>query len=144
LENGVSGEMTFEEWVETVPDLITGDPLWKSVYYQQAMYLYDLIWQDCELLMKDIRGREISKQLIRSAGSVCANIEEAYGRGIESADALRILRIALGEGRETRGWYLRSRYLLSEGVLNQRLDLTTQIISQLVNAISNRRQALRR
>jgi four helix bundle protein len=31
--------------------------------------------------MKDIRGRAIAEQLIRSVGSICANIEEGYGRG---------------------------------------------------------------
>jgi four helix bundle protein len=99
------------------------------------MYIYDLAWHDCDLLMKDPRGREVSRQLIRSIGSVSANFEEAYGRGIESADALRILRIALGEAREARGWYLRVKLLLSQDCLNKRLDLLSDLIGMLVNII---------
>jgi hypothetical protein len=39
-------------------------------------------------------------------------MEEAYGRGVGTADDVRILRIALGEGRETQGWYVRARHLI--------------------------------
>jgi four helix bundle protein len=132
-------ELSFEEWVETVPNRVKSDPLMKSEYYQLAMYLYDLAWSDCELLMNDLRGREIARQMIRSVESVCANIEEAYGRGIESADALRILRVSLGEMRETRGWYVRSRCLLPEDLLERRLDLIGQVLGKLVNIIAGRR-----
>lgn len=34
-------EPIFEEWEETVPLKMRSDPLWKSVYYRLAMYLYD-------------------------------------------------------------------------------------------------------
>lgn len=100
------------------------------------MYLYDLVWEDCALLKKDFRGKEISRQLVRSAGSISANMEEAYGRGVGSADHRRILRIALGEARETKGWYLRSRHILTEEVMENRLDIIGQIIALLVKSIS--------
>jgi four helix bundle protein len=62
------------------------DPLWNSEHYRQAMYLYDQAWEDCDLLNKDFRGFEISRQVIRSTGSICVNIEEAYGRGVDTPD----------------------------------------------------------
>jgi four helix bundle protein len=99
------------------------------VYYQKSLYLYDLAWSDCELLKPDFRGREIIQQLIRSAGGICANLEEAYGRGIGSADYIRVVRIALGEARETQGWYFRSRRLIPEESISRRYDLIAEIIS---------------
>ena len=119
----MDNEQDFENWVENVPSQLRQDPLWHSAYYRLSMYLYDQAWTDCEVLRRDYRGREIGQQLIRSAGSICGNLEEAYGRGVGSADYVRILRIALGEARETQGWYLRARHLLSKIVLDQRLDI---------------------
>jgi len=135
-------ELSFDEWLKIVPARLKSDPLWDSAYYRLAMYLYELVWQDCDLLKKDFRGREIVHQIIRSSGGICANMEEAYGRGIGTPDHIRVLRIALGEARETQGWYLRSRNLLPTDKLDKRLDLITQVISLLVKAISNQRKNL--
>ena len=134
--------MEFEAWVEAAPERLKSDPLWKSVYYQYAMFLYDQAWEDCTILRRDFRGREIVGQIIRSAGSVCANIEEAFGRGVGTPDYIRIMRIALGEARELHGWYLRSRHLLPPELVERRLDVISQTISLLVNAISHHRKAL--
>jgi len=65
---------------------------------------------DCDYLLKDPRGKKIAEQLIRSVGSISANIEEGYGRGYGKDYAYR-LRIALGEARETCGWYWKARKL---------------------------------
>jgi four helix bundle protein len=137
-------ELLFDEWLKTVPSRLKADPLWNSAYYRLAMYLYDLVWQDCELLRNDVRGREIVHQLIRSSGGICANMEEAYGRGVGTPDHIRVLRIALGEARETQGWYVRSRYLLPVAKLDQRLDLINQVISLIVKSISVQRRNLAR
>lgn len=114
---GVVKELPFEEWVKTLPDSLRNDPLWKSAYYRLSMYLYDLMWIDVEIINKDFRGREIVHQLVRSAGSVCANMEEAYRRGIGTADYVRIMRISLGELGETQGWYFRARHILGSELL---------------------------
>ena len=135
-------ELSFDEWLKIVPARLKSDPLWDSAYYRLAMYLCELVWQDCDLLKKDFRGREIVHQIIRSSGGICANMEEAYGRGIGTPDHIRVLRIALGEARETQGWYLRSRNLLPTDKLDKRLDLITQVISLLVKAISIQRKNL--
>jgi four helix bundle protein len=106
------------------------------------MYLFDKVWQDCEILRRDFRGREIVQQLVRSAGGISANLEEAYGRGVGSADYVRILRIALGEARETHGWYLRARNLLSDQLLELKLDIIKQITSILSSTIASHRSKL--
>lgn len=135
-------EIPMDEWVKTVPESIRDDPLWSSGYYRLASYLYELAWLDCDLLKKDYRGREIVGQLIRSAGSIAANVEEAYGRGVGTADYVRIMRIALGESREIQGWYLRSRQVLPAEILNRRIELIQQIISLLVSTIASHRRKL--
>lgn len=71
-------------------------------FYNTACALWKECWSDTEMLMgTDIRGKEIARQLIRSAGSISANIEEGYGRGYEK-EYSRFLRISRGSARETR------------------------------------------
>ena len=127
--------MNFDNWTNQAPGRLREDPLWKSRYYQYAMCLYDLTWEDCEQLNKDFRGREVAKQLIRSCGSIGANMVEAYGRAAGTPDHRRVLRISLGEARETKGWYLRARHIISEDVLKSRLDILDQIIALLVSIV---------
>ena len=129
--------MEFEAWLVEVPDAVKRSPLWQTHYCRLALYLYDLVWSDSEALLRDARGRDLARQMVRSSGSLCANIEEAYGRGIGSADGLRVLRIALGEARELQGWYVRSRHLLEGEVLAQRLSLVERIIVMLTRTIKS-------
>ena len=132
--------MSYEEWVEQMPEAIKKDAPWRFDAYRKALYMYDLVWPDCDLLMRDVRGREVTRQLIRASGSISANMEEGYGRGY-SKDRDYFLRIALGSGRETRGWYVRSRHLLSAEVLDHRINLASEIIALLVTEISKKRRA---
>lgn len=133
-------ELPFEEWVKTLPDSLRNDPLWKSAYYRLSMYLYDLMWIDVEIINKDFRGREIVHQLVRSAGSVCANMEEAYRRGIGTADFVRIMRISLGELGETQGWYFRARHILGSELLEKRIKVIQQTIALMVKVIDQNRR----
>lgn len=133
-------ELSFDEWVETLPASLRNDPLWKSAYYRLAMYLYDLVWLDSVLINKDFRGREIVHQIVRSAGGVCANMEEAYRRGIGTADFVRIMRISLGELGETQGWYFRSRHILGDDALDKRIKIIQQAIALTVKVIDQNRR----
>jgi four helix bundle protein len=133
-------ELLFDEWVNTLPASLRNDPLWKSAYYRLAMYLYDLVWLDSAVINKDFRGREIVHQVVRSAGSVCANMEEAYRRGIGTADFVRIMRIALGELGETQGWYFRSRHILNQETLDRRIKVIQQAIALTVTVIDKNRK----
>jgi len=105
--------LDFEAWKETVHPTLRNDPLWKFQVYPKALFAYDLVWDDCDYLLKDVRGKKIAEQLIRSVGSISANIEEGYGRGFGKDYAYR-LRIATGEAREDRGWYWKAQKLLSD------------------------------
>jgi len=92
-----------------------GNPLWNFKVYPKALLLSDLVWKDTDQMMKDPRGKVIARQLVRSAGSICANIEEGHGRGFGKENAY-LQRIALGSARESRGWYYRGRRFLSQEV----------------------------
>jgi four helix bundle protein len=131
--------VTYEEWAAQVPASIKQDPLWNFETYRKALFLSDLAWFDCEKLMKDPRGRSITYQLIDSAGSVAANIEEGYGRGF-GKDYARFLRVALGSARETRGWYYRGRHALDPKVVHHRMTLASEIISGLVTTSGQQRE----
>lgn len=129
---------SFESWEQTVCQRIRKSPLWNYVAYPKALFLYELVWFDCEKLEKDRRGRAIEEQITRSAGSVSANIEEGYGRGL-GRDYARFLSFALGSARETQGWYFRARHLLDEKVVEHRLALMDEIIALLVTTISQQK-----
>jgi four helix bundle protein len=135
--------MTYEDWLKTVPENLKQDALWQFKVYPTTLFLYDLLWEDCTRLMKDGRGEAIVKQIIRSGGSICANIEEGFGRGF-GADFAYFLRISLGSARETRGWYYRARRLLTPEVLKHRMDLLDEIISALVGAAAYQKRQPKR
>ena len=130
--------MTFEKWVATVPDRVKAEACWRFKAYPKALYLYELAWDDCDLLMKDGCGRAVARQLIRSVGSVSANIEEGHGRGVGSKDYLYFLRIAEGSARESKGWYFRSRLLVEA-----RQALLDEVLALLVTE-KRRHQSRRR
>lgn len=131
---------SFEEWWDSAASKVASSPLWNSIGYQKALFLYDLLWFDCEKLMQDLRGKAIAQQLIRSAGSISANMEEGYGRGF-GKDYARFLGYALGSARETQGWYFRARHLLSEEVVAHRYALVDEIIALLVTIIKQQKRA---
>lgn len=102
--------------------------------YQAARELFHAFWDDSEALMQDIRGRELLKQQTRSLDSICANIEEGYGRGF-GKELPQHLKIARGEARESRGRYERLSRLLSPSIVQQRTTTLDQIIGGLTKTI---------
>ena len=121
----------------TLPASSQGQPhdrLETDGIYQLACELFHDFWVDSEVLGKDYRGRELVKQQVRSLDSVCANIEEGYGRGF-SKELPQHLRIARGEARESRGRYLRCHHLLSADLVQQRVSTLDHIIGGLTNTL---------
>ena len=127
------------EWEKGINARVKAEPQWKFHAYPKAMFLYDLVWKDCEKLMRDLRGETIARQIIRSAGSISANIEEGYGRGIATKSYCNCFRISIGSVRETKGWYCRGRQLLSNEVIEHRLALLDEIISLLATELERQR-----
>ena len=130
--------MNYEEWENTVPQAIKGDSVWKVTAYRLALFLADLGWHDVTALMKDRRTIGLSDQLYRALGSISANIEEGYSRGT-GKDRARFYEYALGSARESRGWYYKGRHILSEAIVQHRLQLLTEIIRLLLTMVPDQR-----
>jgi four helix bundle protein len=126
---------SYTEWIEQVPGAIKDDGLWKLDVYRKALFLSDLAWHDCEKLLKHPLGKPIAWQLIRSAGSIPANMEEGFGRGF-GREYGRFLKISLGSARETRGWYYRGHNILERDVIEHRFKILGTIIAGLITLSS--------
>jgi len=103
--------------------------------YRLARKLFDDFWADSEALGKDYRGRELVKQQVRCLDSICANIEEGYGRGF-GKELPQYLKIARGEAREAKGRYERCHHLLPSDLIAERLATLDHIIGGLTNTIN--------
>ncbi|MHB8339034.1 MAG: four helix bundle protein [Ignavibacteriaceae bacterium] len=88
------------------------DGLEELRFYKTSLELWDLSWNDSEILQKDFRGKEIAKQLIRY-----------------------FLRIARGSARESKGWYQRSKFLLTVDTINERCNTLDGIIAMITKSI---------
>jgi four helix bundle protein len=130
--------VTYEEWEGGVHERVLREPVWNFLGYRKALFFYDLAWQDCEKMMRDVRGRAVAKQLIRSAGSISANVEEGHGRGYGKQRDW-FFSVSLGSARESKGWYWRARRLLAPEVLDHRLALADEVIALLVTELANQR-----
>lgn len=130
--------MTYEEWEAGVHERVKKEPVWQFMGYRKALFFYDLVWHDGEQLQRDVRGRAVLEQLIRSAGSICANIEEGHGRGYGKQRDW-FFTVAIGSARESKGWYWRTRKLLPPEMLNHRLALADEVIALLVTELTYQR-----
>jgi len=102
--------------------------------YRLARQAFEEFWDDSEILGKDCRGRELAIQQVRSLDSVCANIEEGYGRGF-GKELPQHLKIARGEARESRGRYERCSRLLSAETIAKRTETLSKIVGGLTKTI---------
>jgi four helix bundle protein len=111
--------------------------------YQIARQLFEDFWSDSEILSKDFRGRELVKQQVRSLDSVCANMEEGFGRGF-GKELPQHLKISRGEARESRGRYERCNHLLPPETITQRISALSRIIGGLSKTIQTIESRARR
>jgi four helix bundle protein len=128
--------VNYEKWLAEVPNSLKKDPIWKFMVYPKSLFLFDLVWQDCENLKSESQGLALINQITRSADSISANIDEGFGRGIGRKEYFYYLRVALGSARETRSRYFKARRLLSSEVVQHRIGLCDEIIALLVTAIN--------
>ncbi|HEX5222531.1 MAG TPA: four helix bundle protein [Verrucomicrobiae bacterium] len=101
--------------------------------YLLARQLFDEFWEDSEMLARDFRGQELARQQVCSLDSVCANIEEGYGRGY-GKELPQHLKISRGEARESKGRYQRCSRLLPS-VIQARTATLDRIIGGLTKTI---------
>ena len=102
--------------------------------YQLACQLFEDFWKDSDVLLKDYRGRELVRQQVRSLDSVCANMEEGFGRGF-GKELPQHLKISRSEARESRGRYERCHHLLPPETIARRVATLSHIIGGLSKTI---------
>ena len=90
-------------------------------------------------LKAESRCFRLIAQQVGSADSICANIEEGYGR-LSRIEYVRFLDIARGSARETRGRYERMKHWLSDKVIQERIKLLDEIIGILTSSIGTMRK----
>ena len=109
--------------------------------YRKALELFDLVVADMALLQKDPRCYRLIAQQTASADSICANIEEGYGR-LGRREYIRFLDFARGSARETQGRYRRMKHWLGQDVIEQRSALCGEIIAFLTSSINSLQASL--
>jgi four helix bundle protein len=138
-----SSELTWgDEWRVARDEIMNPrDRLESFEIYKIAQRLFNDWWDDSEIVGRDYRGRELVKQQTRSLDSVCANIEEGYGRGF-GKELPQHLKISRGEARESLGRYQRCSRLLPSDIIEKRVATLNHIIGGLtktINTIETRR-----
>jgi four helix bundle protein len=122
--------MNYQDWLTTVPAEITQDPLWKLDIYRLGLFVAEIGWEDIVILDKNSLTRDAADQIIRSLNSISANIAEGYSRST-GKDRARYFEYSLGEAREARDRYFKTRRVLKNEVVLHRIKLLTQIVKML-------------
>jgi four helix bundle protein len=102
--------------------------------YQKACELFGLVADDMTRLKDNPLCFRLVGQQVASADSVCANIEEGYGRRSRKEYA-QFLIIARGSAQETRGRYGRVARWLPQDIVADRVARCNEIIAILTTSI---------
>ncbi len=121
----------FDEWINTVPDAITADPLWQRKVYRLALFLGALADFDTTRLVAEQRTVTLADQLFRAVGADGAHIAAGHSRSVGQERA-RFYEYTLGATREARHWYYLGVGVLSSKVVNHRVRLLAEISRQLL------------
>ncbi len=106
--------------------------------HQDAVRLFDDVVEDMQVLRNDPRCYRLVGQQVGSADSICANIDEGFGR-LSRTEFIRFLDIARGSARETLGRYKRLKHWLPAEVIAARVDLVDRIVARLTKSIETLR-----
>ena len=105
------------------------------IVYQKAMKLFDdFINEDIGILKEHFGARELARQQIRSLDSICANMEEGYGRKA-GKELKQFFRISRGSANESKGRYVRCRKFLTQEVVDKRVAQLNEIHAMLHSLI---------
>lgn len=131
--------LNYQEWMKTISEEITKDPLWGLEVYRLGFFIADITWDDTEALFKNPSTRGAADQIRRSLDSISANIAEGYSRST-GKDRARDFEYALGEAREARDHIYKVRHAMKSEVVLHRLKVLTQIIKILNSFVPTQRK----
>jgi four helix bundle protein len=111
-------------WDDRQPRWEKEDPIWTLLAYRLARYALDLTKEDLRQARRiDANTRD---QLLRSVGSIAANLGEGHARS-STRERARFYNYALGSAREACVWYSSISDALPDGVASARLAVLTRI-----------------
>jgi four helix bundle protein len=114
------------------------DPLKRTRLEELSEALITDAFDDAKKLASQLVTQKISPQLYAAVVGINGNIGEAYSRSSGKERALRF-EYALGETRESMGWYRGSRPLLGDEVTIDRMDRLEEIRRILLAIIPRER-----
>ena len=100
--------------------------------WQKSHHLFLDIANDVELFPKKRVAWIIADQILRSSGSISANISEGFGRR-NSADYIHFLVISRGSTTETHNWLIKCSDLvyITKTVVAERTGICNEILKML-------------
>lgn len=106
--------------------------------WQKADELWNKVSKDCSNFPNNRVSWILTDQLLRSVGSISANIAEGFGSGYTN-EYIRVLRIARKECYESVNWLIkvRNQEFITEDKLRTYRELTTEILKMLNKLITN-------
>ena len=104
------------------------------IVWQRSHKLFLDIVKDVDIFPNKRAANTIADQIIRSSGSISANIAEGFNRS--KAKFLNSLDIALGEANETENWLYKIRDLRYIEILIAENQIEeTKIICRMLNSL---------
>jgi four helix bundle protein len=109
------------------------------IVWQKASYLFNMVIEDIEKFPRNSVSKIISEQLLRSSGSISANIAEGFGSGY-TQEFIHSLRIARKENSESLNWIIKcndiklirsDRFLMYENLTEEIRLMINSLIRQL-------------
>lgn len=113
------------------------------IVWQKADLMFDMIVEDAKNWPQDRVSWIIADQVIRSIGSVSANIAEGYGCGSKK-EYIKCLMIARKENSESLNWLIKAqkRKFITNKRFQDYYNLTEEIKKMLNSIISKLRSSL--
>ena len=107
------------------------------IVWQKAHQFFLDVVRDIESFYPRTAGRVIANQVLRSAGSISANIAEGFGRRT-GKEYTHYLIVARGSTTETLDWYLKCRdlQLIDSAVFLSRRAILEEILKMLNRMVS--------
>lgn len=106
--------------------------------WQLANRLFDHVVEDVSPLARHPACGRLVSQQIAAADSVCANIEEGYGRGSRK-EFVQFLHYSRGSLREVIGRYRRMSHWLNSDTIAAREILAREILAKTTKTIATLR-----